>query len=68
MVAVSNGNVSPTDGKMLIDLIATYVGLADIETVLAELRKIKRGRSDSKLPAGHVMFTDPALIDGKLIQ
>lgn len=54
MLAVSKAQIDPDTGKLLIDCLSAYVGLKDIETFLAELRKLRGTQSPI---AGGVMTT-----------
>ena len=52
--AVARGEVDPDTGKQLLDMLSALVGLKDIETFLAELRKLRDSQS---AVAGGVMTT-----------
>lgn len=43
--AVARGEVDPDTGKQLLDMLSALVGLKDIETFLAELRKLRGSQS-----------------------
>lgn len=51
--AVARGEVDPDTGKQLLAMLSALVGLRDIETFLAELRKLRVSQS----PSGGVVTT-----------
>lgn len=50
LLAVSQGRVDPDTGKMLLDCLSAYIGMKDVETFLAELKRLRESRSP--IPGG----------------
>lgn len=50
MLAVSEGRIDPDTGKMLLDMLSAFIGMKDVETFIAEFKRLK----DSKpiIPGG----------------
>jgi len=54
LLAVSQGEIDPDTGKMLLDCLSAYIGMKDVETFLSELRKLREAKTG--VPGG-VMTT-----------
>lgn len=52
VTAVSQGEIDPDTGKMLLDMIAAHLGLRDVETFLEELKRLRE--SKPHIPGGVV--------------
>lgn len=53
LIACSHGEISPEQFRLLMDCLSAYVGLKDVETFLAELKKLR-----NELPDGGVWTYD----------
>lgn len=45
LTRVSQGEIDPDTGKQLLDMLAAHVGLQDVETFLAELKKLREANT-----------------------
>jgi hypothetical protein len=54
MTGVAEGRLDPETAKLLIDMLSAVVGLKDVETFLAELRKLRESKRPV-IPGGVVV-------------
>lgn len=53
MMAVSEGRIDPDTGRMLLDCLSAFIGLKDVETFLAELKRLREFKG-TRIPGGVV--------------
>ena len=52
MKAVAAGDIDPDTGKQLLDMLAAFIGMKDVETFLSELKRMREGKTP--IPGGIV--------------
>jgi hypothetical protein len=52
LLACSKGEISPETFRLLMDCLSAYIGMKDVETVVAELKALSKNR----IPGGVVII------------
>ncbi len=50
--AMARGELDPDTAKQIMEMLTCFVGLRDIETFMAELRKLREARDKDHIPGG----------------
>src|SRR5690606_6527210 len=65
MQAAAHGKITLERAERFIKLVGSIKDIADVEAVLDELERLRRrGKTNTSLPAGHVMQTEMKVING----
>jgi len=54
LTAVATGQIDPDTAKIVLDMVSAHIGMRDLETFLAELRRLKTSKPIHAIPGGVV--------------